>query len=264
MHKSAFFAIALSMVIVSPVFGVAFADNVVGVTKGDWIRYQVTETGNPAPQYDITWARMDIISVQGEVITVNVLTAFRNGTLFPENGINFNLATGAIGDGFFVPTNLNPGDHYSTEYEGIINITGVGLIEAGGANRAVLIGVTNESTYNWDRQTGIMVAATSKLPGCIMYTKTSATDMWAPQILGLNQTVFYALIVAVGAILAVSVAVVMIYLWRRKKPRAFPTSGLSFSPSLAASVAVAASSKSGNAIVSRSILLKVTHAKAYR
>jgi hypothetical protein len=224
MHKSAFLAIALTMLIVCPLFGVALADNVVGVKKGDWIQYQVTETGNPAPQYNITWARMDIISVQGEVITVNVQTAFGNGTLYPENGINLNLATGAIGDGFFVPTNLNPGDRYSTEYEGIINITSVGQVEAGGAQRAVLIGVTNESTYFWDRQTGIMVAATSNLPGCVLYTKTSATNIWASQILGLNQTVFYALIVAIIAVATVLVAVVMIFVWLRKRPSASPTS----------------------------------------
>ena len=231
MDKSAFFAIALTVMIVSSLFGAAFADNVVGVTKGDWIQYRVTETGNPAPQYNITWARMDIISVQGEVITVNVQTAFGNGTLFPENGINLNLATGAIGDGFFVPTNLNPGDRYSTEYEGFINITSIGQVQAGGANRAVLIGVTNESTYNWDRQTGIMVAATSKLPGCIMYTRTTATDIWAPQILGLNQTLFYALIAAVGAILAVLVAVIMIFVWRRRS-LSFPNLRLSSSQKL--------------------------------
>jgi hypothetical protein len=222
MHRSAFFAIALTMLIVSPLFGVAFADSVVGVKKGDWIQYQVTETGNPAPQYNITWARMDIISVQGKVITVNVQTAFGNGTLYPENGINLNLATGAIGDGFFVPTNLNPGDRYSTEYEGIINITSVGQIEAGGSKRAVLIGVTNESTYYWDRQTGIMVAATSNLPGCIMYTKTSATNIWEPQVFGLSQALFYTLVVAAALVVLILVAV-MLLVWKRKKPSAAST-----------------------------------------
>jgi len=263
MRKSYLFAIPLMLLIVtSLLMAVSFAYASVGIKKGDWIRYQVIETGSPAPQYNITWARMDIISVQGEVITVNVQTAFGNGTLYPENGINLNLATGAIGDGFFVPINLSPGDRYSTEYEGIINITGVGKIEAGGAQRAVLIGVTNQSMYYWDRQTGVMVAATSDLPGCVLYTKTSATNIWAPQILGLDQTVFYGLVVGVAAVLFILVAVVMILVWRRKKPLAFPTSGLSFWPSLAASVR--ASSKSAKAIVSTFILLRVVHAKAYR
>jgi hypothetical protein len=217
MHKSAFLAIALTMLIASSLFGVALADNVVGVKKGDWIQYQVTETGNPAPQYNITWARMDIISVQGEVITVNVQTAFGNGTLYPENGINLNLATGAIGDGFFVPTNLNPGDRYATEYEGIINMTSVGQIEAGGAQRAVLIGVTNESTYYWDRQTGIMVAATSNLPGCVMHTQTSATNIWAPQILGLGRTMFILLVIIVVAIVLVVFLAIFIVTGKMRK-----------------------------------------------
>jgi len=219
MRKSYLLAITLLLLIaISLLMATSFAaDASVGVKKGDWIQYQVTETGNPAPQYNITWARMDIISVQGEVITVNVQTAFGNGTVYPENGINLNLATGAIGDGFFVPTNLNPGDRYSTEYEGIINITSVGQIEAGGAQRAVLIGVTNESTYYWDKQTGIMVAATSNLAGCVMYSKTSATNIWAPQILGLNQTLFVLEVIVV--VVAVVVATIAIFIATAKKPK---------------------------------------------
>jgi hypothetical protein len=225
MRKSYLLAVPLILLIATSLsMAISFASADVGVKKGDWIQYQSTETGTPIAAYNISWARMDIISVQGETVTVNVQTAFRNGTIYPENGITLNLATGAIGDGFFVPTNLSVGDRYPTEYEGIINITSVEQIKAGGAQRTVLVGVSNQSTYYWDRQTGIMVAATSNLPGCTMYTKTSATNIWAPQILGLNQTVFYALIVAIIAVAAVLVAVVMIFVWLRNRPSASPTS----------------------------------------
>lgn len=218
-HKSVMLSIALIAIVATPLFGVALAQsNLVGVKSGDWIRYQVTETGNPTSEYNITWARMDITGVQGEEITVNVQTAYANGTLYPENNITLNLATGAIGDGFFVPLNLNPGDRYSTEYEGIINITSVGRIEAGGAPRTVLIGVANQSTYNWDRETGIMVAATSNLPGCVMYTKTSATNIWEPQILGLDRTIFYQLIAVIVVAAAIVVVVAAILVWHKKSP----------------------------------------------
>jgi len=217
MRRCAFLAAALSLLFASSLLGVTFGQtNVVGVKAGDWIQYRVTETGNPIPAYNVTWGRMDIISVQGEKITVNVLTEFGNGTLFPENGITLNVATGAIGDGFFVPVTLNPGDRYSTEYEGTINITSVGQIEAGGARRTVLIGVSSESTYYWDKQTGIMVAATSNLPGCVMHTKTSATNIWAPEILSLSQSLFYSLIVGAAAI-ALILAAIMLVVWRRKR-----------------------------------------------
>jgi hypothetical protein len=192
---------------------VVFAGLPVGVKKGDWIKYQVTVTGNPPPDENITWARMDITGVQGEIINVNVQTGYANGTIYPENGITLNVKTGHIGDGFFVPTNLTPGDQYSTEYEGIINITSVGQLEAGGAERTVLSGVTNQTTYYWDKQAGIMVAATSNFPGYSIITKTSGTNIWQPQILGLDLTVFYALTTAIAVVI---VTIIVMLVWRTK------------------------------------------------
>lgn len=218
MLRTVLLAIALTMLAVTPLLGTAFAQSsMVGVKAGDWIQYNVRETGTPIPAYNITWAKMDILSVQDGVITVNVLTKFGNGTLYPENNIHLNVATGAIGDGFFVPVSLNPGDRYSTEYEGIINMTGVQHVEAGGAQRSALVGVSTQSVYNWDRQTGIMIAATSNLTGCVMYTTTGSTNIWAPQIFGLNQNVFYWLVVAIIASVAVLAVVSTVVLKRTKK-----------------------------------------------
>jgi multidrug transporter EmrE-like cation transporter len=214
MPKSRWLAIILTVLIVTVSFtAVVFAGLPVGVKKGDWIKYQVTVTGNPPPDENITWARMDITGVQGETINVNVQTGYANGTIYPENGITLNIATGAIGDGFFVPTNLTPGDQYSTEYEGIINITSVGQLEAGGAERTVLSGVSNQTTYYWDKQAGIMVAATSNFPGYSIITKTSGTNIWQPQILGLDLTVFYALTTAIAVVI---VTIIVMLVWRTK------------------------------------------------
>ncbi len=222
MRKSAFLAVALALLIINMSLGVALAGNLVVVKKGDWIKYQVTETGNVPSEFNITWARIDVVGVQGENITINVVTVYGNGTIFPENGITLNLATGAVGDGFFIPLNLTVGDQYCTEYEGVVNMTGVGRIEAAGAQRTVLLGTSGESTYDWDTQTGIMIAATSNLGSCTMYTRTSATNLWAPQIFGLNQTLFYTLVVAAIAVGLILVAVVLL-VWRRKKPSAAST-----------------------------------------
>jgi hypothetical protein len=167
---------------------------------------------------------MNITAVNGEVITVNVLTQYGNGTLLAEPGIHLNVATGAIGDGFFVPTNLKPGDRYSTEYEGIINITSIQQTQAGGAERSVLVGVTSQSVYNWDKETGIMVAATSTLPGCVMHTTTTSTNLWtsASQILGLNETVFYAVVLSIIGVVAVLAGAALLLVQRRKKTSASP------------------------------------------
>lgn len=193
MHKLPLVAFACTFLIMGTVFStIVLADAEVGVKMGDWIQYQVIVTGNPPPEYNITWARMDITGVQGEVINVSVQTLFGNGTLYPEPDVELNVATGAIGDGFFIPTNLNPGDQYQTEYEGTINITNLQQLNVGGSTRTVLEGTTNQTTYYWDKQTGIMVAATSNLPTCTLHTKTSSTNIWQPQILPKPNTILHA------------------------------------------------------------------------
>jgi len=216
MKKSVFLVIALITLLAPALFSPASAEETVRVKEGDWIKYQVTETGNPTSDFNITWARMDITGVKGETIYIDVVTAYANGTIYPENGITLNLATGAIGDGFFIPTNLTPGDHYPTEYEGIINITSVGQIEVAGAERTVLTGVSNETTYYWDKQAGIMVAATSNFAGYSIITKTSGTNIWQPQILGLDLVVFYGLVVVITAVVVAVVAIAAILVWRKK------------------------------------------------
>jgi hypothetical protein len=213
MKKSIFLIVALIILIVPRLFFSSSAEGTVPVKEGDWIKYQVTETGNPTSDYNITWARMDINGVQGETIYIDVVTAYANGTIYPENGIALNLATGAIGDGFFIPTNLNPGDKYKSEYEGNITITGVEKLEAGGAERTVLSGVADQTNYFWDKQTGVMVAAKSDFNGFSISTKTSATNLWQPQILGLNSNVFYAFVIAIVIILVSAGA---ISIWRLK------------------------------------------------
>jgi hypothetical protein len=213
MHKSAILAIALTMLIVTAsLFAVAFADVSVGVKKGDWIEYQVSVTGNPPQDHNITWARMDVTDVQGEAVSLDIQTRFSNGTLLLEK-ITLNLATGVLGDDFFVPTNLNPGDKFYDMYQGNITIISVEQRTAAGAERTVVSGATNQTTYYWDRQTGILVAATSSFPEYTMHTKTSGTNIWQPQILGVDSTVFYTLVAAVVIGLVV---IVVLLVWRKK------------------------------------------------
>ena len=213
MHKSAILAISLTVLLIMPFLGIALADDGVAVKNGDWIEYKVTVTGNPTPDLNITWARMDITSVEGPAINVSVQTLFGNGTLYPEPHVPLNVATGAIGDGFFIPTNLKPGDIYQTEYEGNITISRIEHIEVAGAQRTVLVGLTNQTTYYWDKQKGIMVSAVSDEPGCVMYTRASATDLWQPQILGLNPSTFYSLIATFAVAFT---AIVGLLFWHKR------------------------------------------------
>ena len=56
----------------------------VGVKQGDWIEYQVSYTGTPPESHAISWAKMEVVGVQGAVINLNVTTRFSNGTLLNE------------------------------------------------------------------------------------------------------------------------------------------------------------------------------------
>ena len=226
MHKSAVFAVALTLLVAAALLAVASADISVGVKKGDWIEYQVTVTGNPPPRYNVTWASINVTSVQGENLGLYILTRFTNGSLPIEN-ITVNLLT-RPGDSFVIPSNLHPGDVFYNQFlGGNVTITSVVHRTVLGAERTLVSGSTNITTYYWDGQTGILVQATSTIPvgvntgfgtseGFTVHTKTSGTNIWQPQILGLNSDVFYALVAAVAAVVVASVAVVAILVWHKR------------------------------------------------
>jgi len=217
MLKSTIITIALlTLVATLLLIQAVSADIVVGVKKGDWLQYKVVETGNTTPDYNITWARIDVTSVQGEKITVDVKTGYANGTLFPEPHIPLNLATGAVGDGFFIPANLNIGDSFYSEYQGNITITGMWRLEVGGAVRNVISATSNQTTYYWDRQTGILVGATTSFPSFTLFTRTSGTNIWQPQILGLDSNMFYSIAITVTIIILV---MVVFLAWRGRRRR---------------------------------------------
>jgi hypothetical protein len=225
MHKSALIAIALTVLIVIALLAVASADFSVGVKKGDWIEYQVTVTGTPPPRYNVTLGRIDVTAVQGEDIGMYIQTRFTNGSLLLEN-ITVNLET-RPGDSFIIPSNLNPGDVFYNAYlGGNVTITSVEQRTVLGAERTLVSGTTNITTYYWDRQTGVLIQATSVEPigsntgfgiskGFSVFTKAIGTNIWQPQILGSDLNVFYALIVVVVVALA---AIVAIFVWRKRAP----------------------------------------------
>ena len=212
MRRLTVMTIAFCLVATATLATVAFGQVSVGVRKGDWMEYQVMMTGTPPSDHDITWARMEVADIQGEAISLDVQTRFSNGTLLPEE-ITLNLATGVLGDDFIIPANLNSGNSFHDAYQGNIVITSLLRRTVVGAERTVISGATTQTAYEWDRQTGILVDATSTFPGFTMTTRASATNMWQPQIFGLDPSVFYVLLVALIAVLMVAFGVLF---WRRK------------------------------------------------
>jgi hypothetical protein len=187
------------------------ADVSVGVKRGDWIEYQVAYTGTPPESHAITWAKMEIVGVQGAVINLNVTTKFSNGTLLNET-VTLNLQTGQLGDEFIIPANLNSGGTFFDEHFGNITISGIEQRTCVGATRTVVRASTPTTMFYWDRSTGVFVEASSSLNDYTMNTKADKTNMWQPQIFGLDPTVFYTLVVAAVAILIV----IAFFVMRRK------------------------------------------------
>ena len=217
MHKLALLAVALTVLTITASLAVAFADVSVGVKKGDWIEYQVVTTGN-MENHDAQWAMTEVTDVQGPVLNLNMTTLFTNGTYLYEN-ITLNLQTGHLGDDFFIPANLSAGDVFYDAHIGNVTITGSKQITCVGAKRTVDTGTVTinkmeTTTFEWDKQTGIMVEAYSNYTdyNFTMKTVANATNMWQPQT-PVDSTPFYVLI---STIVIVVVAIVAILVWRRK------------------------------------------------
>ena len=211
MDRKLFLIIASFIVLVG--MGTVLAEISVGVKKGDWIEYQVTFTGTPPGRHDVTWARMEIMNVQGKSINLDITTEFSNETLLNET-ITLNLDTGQLGDDFIIPANLNSGDTFFDKNAGNITISGSEERTYAGATRIVVYAATPQTTYYWDKAIGVLVEGTSAFTNYTMNTKVDKTNMRQPQILGLDPTVFYAVVVGAALVIAAVIAFITV---RRKK-----------------------------------------------
>jgi len=186
----------------------------IGVKKGDWIEYQVSVTGPTSGDHMVKWARMEVANAVGNIIDLNVTTQFSNGTYLYEN-ITLNLDLGQLGDDFLIPANLNVGEVFFDAREGNMTISGVEQKSYAGTERTVISGNTAQTVFKWDKQTGILVEAYSSYPDLnfTMSTLADKTNIWhQSQVLGLVPTIFYALIITIVVIVALSAVLI----WQRK------------------------------------------------
>jgi hypothetical protein len=204
--------LASFIVLLSIVPAAISAEISVGVKQGDWIEYQIAFSGTPPEGFDVTWARMEIVGVQGGVINLNLTTRFSNGTQKNE-AITLNIETGQLGDEFIVPANLNGGDIFFDKNVGNMTIKGVEDRTCAGSRRTVVYATTPQTMFYWDRSTGVLVEANSSFTDFTLHSRADKTNMWQAQMFGLDSTVFYALVISGVAILAVIALLVL----RRKK-----------------------------------------------
>jgi hypothetical protein len=211
MNRKLGLTIALLMVLIC--VGNVLAEISVGVKKGDWAEYKVDYTGTPPKGHDVTWARMEITDIQGKSVTAEITVEYSDVTQETLATI-LNLETGKLGDDFIIPAGLNSGDSFFDKNAGNITISSVEERTYAGATRTVAHAATSETTYYWDKATGVLVEGNSKLPEYTMNTVLDKTNIWQPHLFGLELTVFYALVI--GAV-ALIVVVVAFLIFRRKK-----------------------------------------------
>ena len=211
MNKKLGLTIALFIIFIG--MSDAIAEISVGVKKGDWIEYQVTFTGVPEEKHDVTWAKMEIENVEGTRINLNVTVKFSDGTIEPQT-VTLNLETGQLGDDFIIPANLNSGDTFYDKNVGNITINSVEERTYAGATRTVVHATTSETTYYWDKATGILVEGISQFPEYTMNSIVDKTNIWQPQLFGLDPALFYALVSGLALLVGVVVAFLI---FRRKK-----------------------------------------------
>ena len=186
----------------------------IGVKKGDWIEYSVVTTGTPEEGHDVIWARMEILSVQGTEVSVNVTTKAANGTL--DSGVmTLNPGEGKVGVWFIIPANLNAGEAFY-DASGGRNVTVEGSEQRliAGSTRTVTHASTSERIKSWDKSTGVFVESIDVLPNYTLNAIADKTNLWSAQVPGVDPVFFYA-VVGVVAVVAVSAAVFIVR--KRKK-----------------------------------------------
>jgi hypothetical protein len=181
----------------------------IGVKKGDWIEYQVSTTGTPQEGHDVTWARMEILDVQGKEINVNVTTKAANGTF--ESGImTLNPEKGQVGVWFIIPANLNIGDaFYDASIGRNVTIEGSDQRTIADASRTVTHATTPERIKSWDKATGVFVESVDTLSNYTLHAIADKTNMWGPQAQEMDATLFYAALAGVTVVVAIAVIIVV-------------------------------------------------------
>jgi hypothetical protein len=215
MNKFALSFILLTILVIVAMSTASFGAVSVGVKKGDWIEYQVTTTGNPPAEHDAIWGRMEVKDIDDSTIYLNVTTQFKDKSFLVEN-VTLDVAAGTLGDDFIIPANLALGDAFYDLHIGNITIDKAEQRTYAGTERSVVSGSTPQTTFYWDKATGILVEAHSSYPNYnfTMDTIADKTNMWNSQIMGFEPSIFYASIAAIAAVIVIVAAIVVL---RRKK-----------------------------------------------
>ena len=161
-----------------------------GIKAGDWIKFEYTITGWPAGQPYPEWLELEFISVEGTSASVNVTLGISDGTeqsdtvpvdLGEGGGEAFGLA------GFVISPNLRRGDSVDITGYGDVRIKGETTRTYAGVSIRVVYASFSQSvppqsevqlSYYWDKQTGVMVEASTTWEDVTATCKATETNMW--------------------------------------------------------------------------------------
>lgn len=216
MNKQQFIALVLLVLLSFVSVPTLISAREIGVKKGDWIEYSVVATGDFPGEHNAKWARLEIVNLQGQIILVNVTTQLTTDKYVYYN-VTVDFEKGDLLEGFFLPRNVTVGDVFVDSLVGNITAIGVGQRTYAGAGRTIIKGDSPNSTFFWDETKGIMVEAHSSYPdyNYTIDTIVEKTNMWQPQIFGLEPTIFYSITIIAISIITIITGLVF---WRRRLP----------------------------------------------
>ncbi len=222
-HSSALLCASLIVIILASSFAVVAAEYTFAVKSGDYVVWKTSILGRPIR--NVTGARMDIMEVDNEffITKVRISTYYTNGTVNVAT-ILLNELRGVLGDDLIIPNNLNVGDQFYDQYVGNLTISGIGHQNFGGATRTVMFATMRNTSFTWDRETGVLVNATSSYSRnttkSVINTQMTSTNIWKPDILGLQPTQFFEVIIGlVISAVVIGVVVGVFHVVRGRKER---------------------------------------------
>jgi len=183
----------------------------VGLKEGDWVEYTCIYTGNPPETYSES-AKIEIVTIQGTIITVEINATLLNGTQTSRTE-TFDLKTGAP-DLIIIPANLGLGDEIYNEDLGNFTVEAVSDYSFEGTTRELIYAnIGAQAEFSWDRSTGILIEAEQTTDTFTQTLLAVNTNIVQTQTLDLDQMLIYGIVIsAIIMIIAIGLLVL-----KRKK-----------------------------------------------
>ena len=203
-----FHSLLIGFILLMIIFSITnvFAQVSVGLKEGDWVEYTSTYTGNPPDSYPLD-SRMEIKTIQGTQITVEINNILLNGTQTSRTE-TFDLETGAP-DFIIIPANLGPGDEIYNEELGTHTIERIENYDFEGTTRELVFANVLGVKFKWDRNTGIAIEIIQTTDTFTQTLRGVNTNIVQAQALDIDPMLIYGIVIVVIIIIIVVAVLVL-------------------------------------------------------